>query len=287
LGECRTGRGQSALIGGKGEYLLLFMNLADPSKQLWLRVKRTRLGAVAHGGAGLLVGYMSGVRDAKVVKGLKSSGVDFELDVGARLGAVAKSARLKKVREALLKASESRKLARGNIHNAAERRAKAELGKQYANLVNGDLSADMSGRKFLVLSTPAGAGFGAGVFYEWQSVYTLGGSAWAYAKPKWRLLGNGPKSNLLQIKRATEEVDTLVHVSLFVKRFPKDERLYFRGGSTGREGGSTSTGPMTFFGVVGAFTTFTLVGDGSSGLQTGEGHQLIPPAIIGDARAHR
>ena len=66
--------------------------------------------------------------------------------------------------------------------------AKTEPAKQFVNWLTGDLSLPDNKASFAMIGTPAGLGFGAGVWYEWQHAVALDGpTVWTKFKPKWRV----------------------------------------------------------------------------------------------------
>jgi hypothetical protein len=192
------------------------MNLGDITlPDLHILVICKRLGAMAHVGGSHAVAVMVGVDAIHDVEGLSSSGVDFELDIGIKIGSILKSAgKLAKLLNAVIKA----------VGKAAQQ----EAGKKFAQGVMGDLSLDNRGRGFYMISTPAGAGLGGGVWYEWQEVVPLGGrKAWDKAPPKWKFESKNGKVRVM-MENVPEQDDCKIGVQFRIGEWGQDPRIKWK-----------------------------------------------------------
>ena len=175
-----AGGGGVSLIGGIASHYIKFINMENTNAEMTCGVSGLRLGAVAHIGGGASLAIMTGVSTRADVRGLKSSGVDFAVDLGAKWGAMIKAGGwAARGLKALNTVSDLPKLRLW---------AGSEAGKGFVNFLTGDLDLSDAKPSFAMVGTPAGAGLGAGVWYEWQKVTAFDGArAWDFFKPYWRL----------------------------------------------------------------------------------------------------
>ena len=172
--------GTTVVIGGSVSYVG-FVNMENPQATMQCGVSGMRLGAAAHLGGNISLAIMTGVSGKSNVSGLKSGGVDFAVDIGAKWGDTLKvGGRTAQVLKLLGKVDDLPKL---------KVWANSERAKIAINALTGDLELSHTKPSFAMFSVPfAGAGVGAGVWYEWQSIHAFDGArAWNFFKPVWRL----------------------------------------------------------------------------------------------------
>ena len=176
-----AGGAGATVIGGIASHYVHFVNMGNTNARIHAGVSGLRLGAAAHIGGNASLAIMTGVSKRADVRGLKSSGLDFAVDLGAKWGDIIKGGgRAAQGLKMLQKVSDIPTL---------KLWAKSEAGKSFVNGLTGDLSLSHKKPSFAMFSIPfAGAGVGAGIWYEWQKVIALGGAqAWNFFKPRWRL----------------------------------------------------------------------------------------------------
>ncbi len=222
------GGGASFIIGG-GLYVLPFVNVADPRKMILAAVTCKRLGVVIHAGASHAIGIMVGVGSTSDMEGLTGGGYDFAADLGAKWGQIVKQGgRIGKwlgIIEAAFKGMSAG--ARAGLAKGTEI-VFSEAAKGLVNEFAGNFDLDEKRRGFYMFGTPVGIGIGAGVWYEWQSVWALGGpQAWDYGQPQWRLQPYG-SSVLFQVRNIPEPNGTDMKVYGFrVKEWGTDPYIDF------------------------------------------------------------
>lgn len=139
-------------------------------------VKGLRVGAVAEAGTALAILIVTGCSSAREMEGIVSSGLDWELAVGFKGSAIAKTG------AKLLTAVTSHATTKGinwAVHESAKRLVQWAMD---------DLGIVKPGKQFNLLPSPVAFSVGAGVFYEWQTLHLLGGKiGWQYISPKWYL----------------------------------------------------------------------------------------------------
>lgn len=177
------GGGASAIYGKSG-YILQFLNCAHPTSQVSCVVGGVRAGLAIHANCGVSFALLTGVGGPKDLERAQGGGYDFAIDLGIRFGDIVKSG--------------------GYIGMAIEDGIKelnrlfyttdlaawigSERGKAFINALLGELSPSNTVPTLCMFGTPAGAGLGAGIWYEYQSVYEVGAmSAWACVPLAWRL----------------------------------------------------------------------------------------------------
>ncbi len=210
----QSGGGGGAILVGGGLYFLPFVNVANPRKVILAGVTCKRLGLVAHAGASHAIGIMLGVGSTSDMDGLTGGGWDFAADLGAKWGQIVKQGgrigKWLKIIESAFKGLSAG--ARAGLAKGGEV-AFSEAAKGLVNAFDGNFDRDKQKRGFYMFGTPLGVGLGAGVWYEWQNVYALGGpKAWNYGKPRWRLQPHGG-GVYLQLKGIPEPNGADVHIS--------------------------------------------------------------------------
>lgn len=214
IGLAGGGAGGGLILGG-GAFYLDLMNLnsvAEPDLHVVVICKR--VGAMAHIAGQHAIALLVGVSAEHEVEGLTSSGVDFAFDVGFKIGDAIKS---------------GGKLAKliNMVVTASGKAAQQEAGKKLTQELMGDLAVDKRGRAFYMITTPAGAGLGGGLWYEWQEIVALGGrKAWSNAPPKWKLENRGNQVYLV-MKDIPEQDGASFEVQVRVKSWGQDYKIRF------------------------------------------------------------
>lgn len=176
-----AGGGGAIFVGGVAGHMAYLVNCAAPSNShMQCVVTSARAGLAAHAGVGASIVVMSGINSSQDLTNLTSQGTDFVFDLGAKWGAAIKGGgRIAQAAKCLCMADD---------FTDVQKYVAGEPGKALINWLAGDLELSATNPSFAMLGTPFGAGVGAGVFYEWQNVYTAGSSeAWYYAPINWRL----------------------------------------------------------------------------------------------------
>lgn len=168
-------------LGSTVQHLHLW-NCGNPkSLQAACVVTGSLNGLALHAGLGTSVAIITGVQHKAQLNGLVSSGWDFAIDVGGKIGDAIKTAsRSPSILKAVLEYQKSADLATWLA---------SESGKTAVNSMTGDFGLANGTPCFEIFSTPAGAGLGAGVWYENQTLSLCGsGLAWENVTINWRLV---------------------------------------------------------------------------------------------------
>lgn len=219
-----------AVVGGFSAYQANLWNMAGGNVPMPVIVTGARLGAVANTDAGHAIILVTGVKGPDSFTEIKSSGVDWALNIGGKADAVVKSSG--KAASALWKAASSA----GNW-------AAQESAKKGVQALMGDFNAAASTPSFIILPSPMAVGIGAGIFYEWQTLSKLGSDvAWKYVKPMWRLKSEQGGLRLM-VDPIPEKDNQRIAIHLHKKVFGSDDILLFKS----RSGAHPSS---TLFGIV-------------------------------------
>ncbi len=192
------------VVGGISASYVKFINLQNTKARMDCGVSGKRLGAAIHVGGNASLAIMTGVSSRANVRGLTSSGVDFAVDLGAKWGDILKAGgRAAQGLKMLAKVSDLPTLRLW---------AGSEAGKALVNGITGDLSLKHNKPSFAMFSIPfAGAGVGAGIWYEWQKVVAFDGArAWNFFKPRWRLIKHMGKLWLQMVQIPSEDGTTVI-----------------------------------------------------------------------------
>lgn len=181
---------------GKAGHIIQFVNCAQPTNLVSCVVGGVRVGAALHANCGVSFVLMTGVGGPKDLERATGGGYDFAIDLGIRFGEIVKSGGY------IGMAIEDGIKELDRLFLATDLAAwiGSERGKAFINALAGELAPSNTKPTLCIFGSPAGAGLGAGIWYEWQSVYQIGAmEAWACVPLSWRLMqSNG---NLwLQIK---------------------------------------------------------------------------------------
>lgn len=171
---------QGGAVVGAGGSLLMLHNLGEREEEIACLVAHARAGAWAGVSAAHAVAIALNVRSAAQLHGYKSSGWDFQIDIGVKVGTVLKGGKV--LGKLLLEAGKQvvgKKATRDLLKNIVE------------NITRTTVNYGPDTTRFLMLATPAGGGLGLGVFYEWLTVYTTGRLLWQKAKVYWRIEQTG------------------------------------------------------------------------------------------------
>ena len=76
---------------GVGQNIVCFVNMARTQETMFCGITGVKLGAAIHASVGYSIAIMTGVKSIKDVNGVKSSGVDFAADFGAKYGSMIKT----------------------------------------------------------------------------------------------------------------------------------------------------------------------------------------------------
>lgn len=175
-----------SIIGGGSLFQIDLWNMGNPSRlPVRVLVQGSRVGAVAQIGAGHVMCLVTGCHNPHEMDGLTSSGLDWELAAGVKGSALAKT---------------GGKLFKFVVEQAVEVAdwAAQESAKRLVNWWTGDFGGlNPSKREFHLLPSPLSAGFGAGLFYEWQTLHLLSGNVgWDHISPHWAIEPNGGRVRL-------------------------------------------------------------------------------------------
>jgi hypothetical protein len=208
------GGGSAALVVGGGVYQFELWNVGGASLPTRVYVTSKRVGLVAHVGFSHAMILVTGCASARDLEGVTSSGIDWEVDIGASakaLKGVPKFAKYKELFEAVeLAAKASNKTMIGKGSNWAA----DEAAKRLVQHARGELGIVQPGKQFNILPSPLSAGLGAGLFYDWQTMHVMGGEqAWSMISPKW-WVENGTGGLVLQMKSIPEQDGARITVAI-------------------------------------------------------------------------
>ena len=194
----------AAVIGGGAAYGTVLFNLADLNMSVPCVIYGPRLGLVAHGGVGVTIAFVTGMRShAQLKNGLSSGGFDFAIDIAGRWGEVLKGT-LRGAEAAKEASFGARLLTAVNDSKELKKFLGEEVGKnaiEYLctehvkanmNIKTGNLSVSRNKPNLAMVGSPIGIGAGVGVWYEWQYLAAYDSvEAWRYAPISWRLKKHG------------------------------------------------------------------------------------------------
>jgi len=202
-----------SIIGGGSVYQIDLWHMGGNPLPARVLISGKRLGAVAQLGTGLAALLVTGVRSANELDGLTSSGLDWELSLGLKASAIAKSGT--KLFNTLVKK------AAGEAANYAF----DETAKRFVQWAVGDLGIVKPGKQFNLIPSPVAFGVGAGIFYEWQTMRLLSGNVgWQHISPKWSIEQfNGQVR--LQMLDIPEQNGTEVKLGFAVSEFGIDPHI--------------------------------------------------------------
>lgn len=168
------GGASGSIIGGGSIYQIDVWNMGGNPLPARVLVKGKRLGAMAEAGVAHAILIVTGCRTAEEMDGIESSGVDWELAVGLKGSALAKTgAKLFRTVTAQVTAQ----VGNWAVHESAKRLAQWAMD---------DLGVIKPGRQFNLLPSPLAFSVGAGIFYEWQKLQLLSGKiGWDHISPNW------------------------------------------------------------------------------------------------------
>lgn len=213
LGLAGGGFGFSA-IGGLGVYQVdLYCMDGNPVPVRCMSLGK-RLGITLQAEAAHAVCLVTGVTSRDTFREIKSNGLDWALSIGVKADSIIKSGG--EVAQALAK------LAAHNANWAAH-----ETAKKVVQGLMGDFEIAPKSPSFILLPTPLGAGLGAGIYYEWQTLSQVGSDlTWDYIKPKWKLSKSGNRV-LLHMHNIPEQDGTQINFHIRENVWGADNLIRF------------------------------------------------------------
>lgn len=206
-----------SLVAGGSVFQIDLWHMGGDPVPVRVLVTGRRVGLTAEVGTGLCALVVTGCRESRDMDGIGSAGLDWELAVGLKGSAIARSgARLLKT----MAAEATAEVANWAMHESA---------KRFVQWTVDDLGIVQSGRQFNLIPWPGSVGVGAGIFYEWQTLNLLGGNlGWKYISPYWSV-ENFQGSAYLQMGDIPEQDGTEIRIGLRLPEFGIDPLVVFGG----------------------------------------------------------
>lgn len=231
------GGGSAALIVGGGVYQFDLWNVGGKNLPTRVYVTSKKVGLMAHAGISHAMILVTGASTQKSLNKVGSSGIDWEFDIGASAKALKGMAKFKKYAE-LFEKVEKLATAGGKATRTMTNWAGHEASKRLTQAAMGDLGVVQgSGPQFNVLPSPLSLGIGAGIVYDWQTMYTMGGKqAWSMISPNW-FVEQGANGVVLQMYNIPEQDGTWIDVAIGVNEWGIDPYIRWK-----RDNGGPSLG---------------------------------------------
>jgi len=215
-----------SIIGGGSIFQIDLWHMGGNPLPVRVLVTGKRVGAVAEVGTAMCALLVTGVRNPKDMDGITSSGLDWELAVGLKASALAKTG------ASLFKAAAAEAISTG-VNWATH-----ESGKRLVQWIMGDLGIVQSGKQFNLIPSPVAVSVGAGIFYEWQTLNLLGGKiGWQYMSPQWSV-ENVQGDVWIIIKDIPEQDGEYVKLGFAVDEWGIDPHIRWKGDRSGARVGS-------------------------------------------------
>lgn len=216
------GGGSAALIVGGGFYQFDLWNVGGKNLPTRVYVKSKKVGLIAHAGISHAMVLVTGAKTHAQLNNIGSSGIDWEFDIGASAKALKGVAKFEKYAD-LFRKVEKLATAGGKTARNMTNWAGHEASKRLTQAAMGDLGVVQgSGPQFNLLPSPLAVGIGAGIAYDWQTMYTMGGKqAWSMISPTWHLQNkNGGVT--LQMQNIPEQDGTWIDISIGINEWGYD-----------------------------------------------------------------
>lgn len=220
--------GSAALIVGGGVYQFDLWNVGGKNLPTRVYVTSKKVGLIAHAGISHAMVLVTGASNQTELDNIGSSGIDWEFDIGASAKALKGVAKFEKYADLFAKVE---KLATtgGKSVRTMTNWAGHESGKRLAQAAMGDFGVVQgSGPQFNVLPSPLSFGLGAGLVYDWQKMYTMGGKqAWSMISPSWRLENEG-SSVILYMTNIPEQDGTRIKLAIGIDEWGSDPYIRWK-----------------------------------------------------------
>jgi hypothetical protein len=205
-----------SVIAGGSVYQIDVWNMGGKPLPARVLVTGKRVGVVAEVGTSHAMLIVTGCQSAREMEGITSSGLDWELAVGLKGSALVKTgAKLFK----MVVADATAKVANWAAHESAKRLVQWAMD---------DLGVVKPGKQFNLLPSPVSLSFGAGIFYDWQTLKLLSGNVgWQYISPEWFVEAvNG--SVRLQLYNIPEQDGAQVRIGFSVSEWGLDPYIRWK-----------------------------------------------------------
>ncbi|WP_305988640.1 hypothetical protein [Roseibium sp. MMSF_3544] len=196
-----------SVLAGGSVFQFDLWNMGSKRLPVQVLVVGKRAGLMAEVGTAFALLLVTGCKSAREMNGITSSGVDWEASLVGDLDAGIKS---------------GAKLFKEVMKHAGKKTgdwALQESGKRLAQWITNDLGVVQPGPQFNLLPTPLSVSAGAGIFYEWQTLYLLDNEiGWNYISPKYSV-ENRSGSVYMQMKDIPVKDGTTIHLGFGVSEW--------------------------------------------------------------------
>lgn len=224
---------------GVGVYGMKLYNMGSNPIPIQATIVGKRLGLTIGAEVAHAVCFMTGVSKSSDFDTLSSSGVDWNISAGVDIDSIIKGGG--KVIKALMSVAK---------RSQAGGWAKNEAAKKAAQWAMGDLGTDFSKMNFYLIPTPAALSVGAGIWYEWQTLYKSGSNmAWKYTPPQWGIETPGGKM-LLRMRGIPEPDGRRMCFRIRKDTWGYDDTIRFKPHSAVGNYGQRGTRTANLFGTV-------------------------------------